>query len=154
MRKNPSRRCGYREGNNGVLLQERGEGFTCEVFVRWKEEPHAGDKREEFYFELILYHLSLEVGRNSMSFPIFNGPSGQKEDLGRLTHIPVLILRKLAGGNFHLNLTKYLQLKWGSLGSDEMGQGGGAGCFKSGHMIFTSLKLSLNLACLKITSLC
>jgi hypothetical protein len=37
-----------------------------------------------------------------------------------------------AGENFHSSLTKDLQLKWGSLGSEETDQGGGAVLCKSG----------------------
>jgi hypothetical protein len=60
----------------------------------------------------------------------------------------VLILRSPvhAAGNFHSDLTKDLQLKWNSLGSEVHGREEAAGCSKSGCKVFKSPEFSLSLA--------
>jgi hypothetical protein len=47
--------------------------------------------------------LNLELGRKILDSPSLYWPLGQEEDLGKLTHIPMLIHE---GGNYHSNLTK------------------------------------------------
>jgi hypothetical protein len=72
--------------------------------------------------KMFLYHPKLGGGEKTHTTPHLQWPRGQGEDLGRLMHTHMLILRYskvCVGGNFHSNITKDLQLKWSSLAQRE-----------------------------------
>jgi hypothetical protein len=98
--------------------------------------------------EAEIRRIPLEVGRKSVSLPICNGLWARGRSWAAYAYTcansPVPQVHK--GGNFHCSLAKDLQLKWGSLGSEGTGQGGGTGCCKSGlkkSQIFPNSSLPL-----------
>jgi hypothetical protein len=97
------------------------------------EVPHAGKKRRILFEDIFISSLTWRWGEN-LSLPVFNRARGRSGQIQAYTYGNSQAPQDHVGRNFFSSLTKGLQLKWSSLGSEEMemGQGGRVECYKSG----------------------